>query len=107
MTILVVEKWVVKPEKQEEHMKVMQKFRKFIKDNPELFKEIKSVKEYTQMFGGISGMCIWLIEYDSLADYEKNHTRMDKDEDVKKLTQEWNALIDPATVSVDIWGPME
>jgi len=107
MTILVVEKWLVKPEKQEEHTKVMQKFRKFIKDNPERFKGIKSVKEYTQMFGGINGMNIWLIEYDSLADYEKENARMQKDEDAKKLTQEWQALIDPATVSVDIWSPME
>ncbi|NIO38211.1 hypothetical protein GTO27_11005 [Candidatus Bathyarchaeota archaeon] len=104
MTILAVEKWVAKPEKQKEHTQIMQKFRKFIKDNPAKFKEVKSIKEFTQMFGDISGMHIWLVEYDSLADYERLNARMNKDKGAAKLNQEWLELIDPTTVSVDIWS---
>jgi len=104
---LVVEKWLAKPEKQEEHTQVMHKFRKYIKDNPEMFKEVKSIREYTQMLGGISGMFIWLIEYDSLADYAKLTSRMGKDEEAAELTQEWTALIDRPTWSVEIWRATE
>jgi len=104
---LVVEKWLAKPGKQEEHTQIMKKFRKYLKDNPEMFKEVKSLREYTQMFGGISGMFIWLIEYESLADYEKLASRMEKDEEAAKLTQEWTALIDRPTWSIEVWRATE
>ena len=103
MTIVTVEKWVVKPEKRDEYTKVMQRYRKYIADNPELFKEIKSVKEYTQLFGETSGMNILLIEYNSLADYEKLHVRMREDETTERLEHEWQAVVDSATVSLDVW----
>jgi len=107
VTILAVEKWVAKPEKQKEYMQIMKKFRKFIKDNPAMFKEVRSIKEFTQTLGGINGMHIWLVEYNSLADYERLNARMNKDEGATKLTQEWLELIDPTTVSVDIWSATE
>jgi hypothetical protein len=103
MTILVFERWMVKPEKQEEHTQLIQIYRKFIKDNPEIWKNVRSIREYTQMFGGTSGMYIWLLEFDSLADYEKVESHMLTDEEGAKLHQEWYALIDPTTVSVEIW----
>ena len=104
MSILVVEKWVVKPEKQKEHMQIMEKFRKLIKDNPAMWKEVKSIREFTQMLGGISGMHIWLLEFDNLADYERLNERTIKDEGSVKLNQQWYELIDPTTVSVEIWS---
>ena len=107
MTILTVDKWMVKPEKQAEHRKLMQKFRKFMKDNAAMFKGMKPVGEYTQMFGGVSGMYVWLVEYDSLADLEKLNKRMEKDEEAKKLMQEWMPLIDPASVSTNVWTAVE
>ena len=107
MTILTVDKWMVKPEKQAEHKKLMQKFRKFMKDNAAMFKGMKPVGEYTQMFGGVSGMFVWLVEYDSLADLEKLSKRMERDEEVKKLMQEWMPLIDPASVSTNVWTAVE
>lgn len=107
MTIMVVEKWVVKPEKQKEHMQIMKEFRKFIKDKPALFKEVKSIGEFTQMFGGINGMYIWLLELDSLADYERLNERTIKDEGAAKFTQKWLQFVDPTTVSVEVWSATE
>ena len=107
MTILTVDKWMVKPEKQAEHKKLMKKFHKFMKDNAEKFKEMKLLGEYTQMFGGVSGMYVWLVEYDSLADLEKLNKRMEKDEEAKKLMQEWMPLIDPASASTNVWTAVE
>ena len=107
MTILTVDKWMVKPEKQEEHRKLMQKFHKFMKDNAAMFKEMKLRGEYTQMFGGVSGMYIWLVEYESLADLEKLNKKMEMDEEAKKLMQEWMPLIDPASISTNVWKAVE
>jgi len=107
VTILTVDKWRVKPDKQAEHKKLMQKFRKFMKDNAAMFKEMRLVGEYTQMFGGVSGMYVWLVEYDSLADLEKLNKRMEKNEEAKKLMQEWMPLIDPASASTNVWTAVE
>jgi hypothetical protein len=103
MTVLVFERWMVKPEKQVEHTQLMQTFRKYIKDNPEMSKNVRSIREYTQMLGGTNGMFIWLIEFDNLADYEKAELHMLTDEEGAKLYQEWYTLIDPTTVSVEVW----
>ena len=107
MTILTVDKWMVKPEKQEEHKRLMQKFHKFMKKNAEKFKDMKLLGEYTQMFGGVSGMYVWLVEYPSLADIEKVSKRMEKDAEAKKLMQEWMPLIDPASISTNVWTAVE
>jgi hypothetical protein len=104
---MTVDKWMVKPEKQAEHKKLMQKFRKFMKDKGELFKGMRLVGEYTHMFGGVSGMYVWLVEYDSLADLEKVSKKMEKDEEAKKLMAEWMPLIDPASVTTNVWTAVE
>ena len=98
---------MVKPEKQEEHTKLMQELRKYMKDNPAMFKELKSMKEYTQKFGGIGGTSIWLIECESLAGFERLELRMEKDEELTKLNQKWLSLIEPGTASTEIWSAME
>jgi hypothetical protein len=98
---------MVKPEKQVEHKKLMQKFHKFMTDNAAVFKGMKLVGEYTQMFGGVSGMYVWLVEYESLAALEKLNNRMEKDEEAKKLMEEWMPLIDPTSVSTHVWTAVE
>ena len=104
---MTIDKWMIKPEKQGEHKKLMKKFRKFMKDNAKTFKGMKLLGEYTQMFGGVSGMYVWLTEYDSLADLEKVSKKMEKNERAKKLMAEWMPLIDPASVSTNIWTAAE
>ena len=70
MKIFDVETFVVKPEKQEEFMQLRQRFLKYMKKNPEKFKEMKSYKRFVQMWGGISKF-IEMYEFDSMADLEK------------------------------------
>jgi len=45
--------------KQDEFMPLIQRYLKYIKENPERFKEIKSIKLFTQRFGGIFGAYIF------------------------------------------------
>jgi len=107
MTILVFETWVVKPEKQAEFTKWWQRYLKYIKDNPKLFKEVKWTKSYTQMLGGTYGARVELAEYDSLADYEKLFTRLMKDPGFMKMFQDAMLLIDPTTYTSNVCTTLE
>jgi len=83
--------------------KIAEKILKHMKDNPKIFKEIKSYKIFTQTFGGIYGAYVELVEYDSLADYERSNKRMQKDEALTKMNKEFMSLIEPTTLSSNIW----
>jgi hypothetical protein len=103
MTVFEVGQWMVKPEKQEEFTKLLKRILKYMKDNPKMFKEIKSVKIFTQTFGGMYGAYVELVEYDSLADYERSSKRMQKDEALAKMDKEFMLLIEPTTLSSNLW----
>jgi len=103
MTVFEVDQWMVKPEKQEEFTKLLKRSLKYMKDNPKMFKEVKSQKIFTQTLGGIYGAYVALVEYDSLADYERSSKRMEKDEALAKMNKEFMSLIEPTTLSTNIW----
>jgi len=104
MTVFVIWTWVVKPEKQEEHNRMMQRYLKYIKENPEISRVVKSMKVFTQTFGGIYGSYVQLIEYNSLADYERLQGRLLKDKEYMEILQEFMLVIDPAKLSVNVWN---
>jgi len=103
MTVFEVSQWVVKPEKQEEFTKLLKKSLKYMKDNPKMFKEVKSHKIFTQTFGGIYGAYVAMAEYGSLADYERSGRRTQKDEALTKMNKEFMLLIEPSTLSSNLW----
>jgi len=107
MTIFVVETYVVKPGKQGELMLLLQRMREYKEKNPEAFKEMKSKRIFSQMFGGVSGGYVELDEFDSVADAEKYIARMYKDEGFMKLLQEALQLVVPATYSLNVWKAVE
>ena len=106
MTILEVETFVVKPEKQGEVMALWQKSLKYMKENPEKIKA-KSTKIFTQVFGGAFGGYVAMSEYDSIADWEKEYATMMQDETQLKLFQEFQTFIVPGTFSINIWSVIE
>ena len=107
MSVFIVETYVVKPGKQGEFLSMLQRIRKYKKENPEKFKEMKSKKIFSQMFGGISGGYIEMIEFDNMADAEKYMTREEEDEGFMKLYQEAKLLLVPATYSLKVWKAVE
>jgi len=106
MTVFVVETYVVKPEKQAEFVSLLQKILQYKKENPETFKEMKSKKIFSQMFGGFSGGHIEMNEFENMADAEKYMARIFKDEGFMKLYQEAKLLVVPATYSLNVWNPV-
>ena len=107
MTVFIVETYVVKPGKQRELMALLLRIRKYKKENPERFNEMKSKKIFSQMFGGISGGYIEMNEFDNMADAEKYMARMQKDEEFMKLYQRAILLTVPATYSLNVWKAVE
>jgi len=105
MTVFIVSTYVVKPEKQAEFKSLLRKWQKYMKENTEKLKEMKSWKLYTQTFGSVYGAYIEQVEYDSLAELEKCNARLLKDKEISKLSQEAMALID--TVSMSAWEPVK
>jgi len=104
MAVYLVSTWVVKSEKQEQFMPVWRKFLRYIKENPEKTKELKSTKLFKQTFGGIAGAYVELAEFDNLKDCEKFYGRLSEDEGWTKIDQEFMLLIEPATLSTNVWN---
>ena len=103
MSVFVIETYVVKLGKQEELMSLLQRIRKYKEENPERFKEMKSKRIFSQMFGGISGGYIEMNEFDNMAGAEKYMTRVSKDKGFMKLYQEAKLLLVSATYSLNVW----
>ncbi len=103
MTVFIVETYVVKPGKDGELVSLLKRIAEHKKENPDKFKEMKSKKIFSQLFGGISGRYTEMIEFDNMADAEKYMTREEKDEEFMKLYQEAMLLLVPATYSMNVW----
>ena len=103
MTVVVVWRWVAKPEKQAEHDRMMKKYLKWIK-TPPIPKELKSVKFFHQTFGGVYGSWIELIEYETLAAYEKANEKNLKDKEYMELLQGLTLVSEPAELCIDVWN---
>lgn len=96
MTVFIVDTCVVKPKNQGEFIRYWRRLLRYVKKNPEKFKELKSLKLFTQTFGGISSAYVEMWEFDGLADWEKWFMRVMKDEEIMKIYQEFLLLIDSA-----------
>ena len=104
MSVFVVDMHVVKPEKQEEYTSLMKRVRKYMKENPETFRGLKSWKIFAQMFGGIAGGHVQLWEYKNMADIEKSLTMMFRDKRFMEIKREFDRLIEPTTHSWNVWN---
>jgi hypothetical protein len=104
MPVFTIQRCVVRPEKQGGYQTLMQRFLEFKKENPKLFNEVKSFKCFQQGLGDLVGAYIELWEFDSMADLEKCEMRGSKNKELMKIHQELMLLIEPATLSVNVWG---
>jgi len=104
MSVFMVETYVIKSEKREEFMPALQRFLKYKEENPEIFKGVKSWKLFQQEYGAISELYIEMWEFDSIADIEKVMTKIFQEEEMKKISQKFHTLIEPATYSTNLWS---
>lgn len=107
MGILVVQTYVVKPEKQEEYKAFLQRWLQFMKENPKEVEEIKSTKMFTQTIGGVFGGIVEMLEFNSLSDIDKYMQKAFKNKEHMKLDKEQELFTVPGTRSISIWSPLE
>jgi len=107
MTVLIIETYLTKSGKESEFKSFLKKWRKYMKDNKEKLKEMKSWKMYIQTFGNNAGAYVEQVEFDSLAEFEKFNDRLKKDKEFVKLDQEEMALMDNTTLSINVWSPVK
>jgi lipopolysaccharide/colanic/teichoic acid biosynthesis glycosyltransferase len=106
MTIFLVERFVVKPDKLAEFPTLVNKWKAMVKSRPELFKEMKSYKIYSDQLGGNWGGGTWMTEVESLAELEKAFNKVMGDKEYMTHMEEWYALIVLGTYSISVWSPV-
>jgi hypothetical protein len=104
MSILLVETYVVKAEKQAEFTPLLESFIEYKKDNPQLFEGLKSWTLHKQDIGHPAGMYIEQWEYESLAQMEEIDGRIFADEGMGRIQAAFHQLVEPATFSASIWS---
>jgi hypothetical protein len=96
MTVLVVESYLVKPDKIEQNNALLQKLARLLKEKPAKFKMVKSYKTYMETFG-TWGYSLEFWEMGDISDWNKIFEMMMKDEELKKFPDEFFSLIIPGT----------
>ena len=105
MTIFMVEKYTIKPDKLGEFNTVYKKFEAFLKKRKALFKEVKSHKMFSRLIGGHWGEYVEMTEVENFADFEKLMSRVMQDKEyLTKIYPEMMALIVPGTHSLEVWN---
>jgi antibiotic biosynthesis monooxygenase (ABM) superfamily enzyme len=107
MTIFLVRTYVVKPDKLSEHDAWGKKLVALMKNRPDLFKEVKSLKVLSQKYGDNIGGYVAMWKFESLADSEKWENNFKKNKEQMTLKSEFMALIVPGTYSAKIWEPVK
>ena len=107
MSIFNVVTFVVRPEKESKVTQLLKELREHFFNNKEVYKEVKSMNFFTQLYGGTYGTFVDLEEYDSLAACEEAQKTMEKDEVVMKIYNELITLFEPSTYSINVWTALE
>ena len=104
MTIMMVDSYVVKPDKLAEFAALLKKLETFIKKRPDLFKEAKSHKFFSHMLGGTWGGYVEMYEFENLADFEKWMNKMMKSDFMTTLYPEVASLTVPGSEPTEMWN---
>jgi YesN/AraC family two-component response regulator len=104
MTIFWVDSYVIKPDKLDEFMQVLKKFKAWMKKQPDLFKQVKSYKAFSHMLGGEWGGYVEMFEFENLAEFEKWKNKIAQSKFAKTHLAESASLIVPSSESLEIWN---
>lgn len=108
MSIFMVNKYVIRPDKMEEFAAFFKKtYEPFIRRRKDLHKELKSYRMYSKLAGGKWGEYVEIGEFESLTELEKMMNRGMKDrESTTKITPKLMELVVPGTYAVEIWNSL-
>lgn len=104
MSILLVETYVVKVERQAGFEPLLNEFLDYKKNHLDLFEGVLSWKLYKQKYGPIGGMYVEMWEYEDIAEMDAINKRIFEDDVMKRINVEFHQLVEPATFSACVWN---
>jgi len=103
LTIMMVDSYVIKPDKLGEFTEFAKKYLEWMKKRTDLTKEVKSHKLFSHMIGKFGGY-VEMIAFENLADFEKWMSKMMHSEFMTTIYPEFAKYIVPGTESNEIWS---
>ena len=97
MGIWYIQTWMVSKGKIKEHDEVQKKWYSYA-----ITKIKKQPRSFNKLFGPVGGR-VFIMEFDSFADYENFFETMFKDEENVKFQTEWLSYIDPGSWKGFFW----
>lgn len=104
MSIVLVQSYVIKIDKEVEFEAFIPKMVKFMDDRTDLFEGVKSWNLYKQAYGGTVNQYIEKWEYESIEDMDKINKRVFADPDMKNISTAFRKLIESTTFTSSIWS---
>ncbi len=106
MPLFMIEKYVIKSDKLQEFIGYVKKYAEWLETRrPTLYKEVKSHRMLSQMFGDhyCQQMEIW--EYEDLADLEKTWRRLMEDRELNtEVFPVFATYMVPGSHKIEIWN---
>lgn len=106
MTICIAVTFVVEAKDHGKASELLKKLKQRF-EGEDRYSAVRSMRFYTQIYGGIYGTFMDLEEYDSFAACEETQKVMENDSVVMGLYQELMSIIKPTTYSINAWQAME
>ncbi len=103
MTVFLIRTYCVKPSKLKEHNEWGKKLVALMKNKPELFSNVKSMRVLSHKYGGKVGGFTAMWGFDSLAHIEGWENGFTEIPEEMALRSEFMKLIIPGSFSADIW----
>ncbi len=103
MSIILMEAYLVRYEKQAEFQSSLKEFIKFKKGHPKVFEGLRSWRLLQQSYGGIANSYVEMWEFDSLPQLENCNTRLRKTKAMKKILADFYGEIDHTTFTRSMW----
>jgi hypothetical protein len=105
MTVFLVSTYIVKPEKLAQHTMWGKNLVASMKQNPDQFKEVKSLKVCHQKSKDTPGKYVALWEFKNAADRKAWKKRFHKKQIV--LSKDFAELLVPETFTTQMWKPIK
>jgi antibiotic biosynthesis monooxygenase (ABM) superfamily enzyme len=106
MAVFSISTYIIRPDKQKEHLAWGKDLVASMKAHPELFGEVKSLKVFSQKTDGARRyLAVW--EFKDAADRKSWRKKLQKIKEGTDLTSGFMALVEPGTFSSSAWKPVK
>ncbi len=104
MSVFLVQKYVIQADRRGRFKPLLKEFLAYKEAHAELFKGLRTWKLFKQNLGDPSDLYIEMWEYEDITGMDAINKRIFADVGMKKISDEFHDIIEPATFSQSIWN---